>query len=75
MDLRRVYSVVADTVRTIGATSVRGFHLHDAMGGNDETIWIGSDNLPVAARIAMPGRMIDIHYTDYNTSTLVATPT
>jgi hypothetical protein len=74
IDLRKLYSVVADSVRTVGATSVRGFHLHDAMGGNDETIWIGSDNLPVAARIAMPGQIIDIHYTDYNTSTLVATP-
>ncbi|MGA8533344.1 MAG: hypothetical protein WB615_04495 [Candidatus Tumulicola sp.] len=74
IDVRNLYTIVAEGTKTIGTTLVRGFHLHDASGGNDETVWIGPDNLPVAARIEMSSQTIDIHYTNYNTSVLVATP-
>lgn len=74
IDVRDLYTVVALGTKTIGTTLVRGYALHDASGGNDETVWIGPDNLPVAARIAMSGQTIEIHYTNYNTSERVATP-
>jgi hypothetical protein len=74
IDLRDLYTVSALGTKTIGTTLVRGFRLHDASGGNDETVWIGPDNLPVAARIEMSSQTIEIHYIDYNTSLRVATP-
>ena len=74
IDVRDLYTIVPQGTKTIGSTLVRGFRLHDASGGNDETVWIGPNNLPVAARIEMSGETIDIHYTNYNTSALVATP-
>ena len=74
IDLRNLYTIVPLGTKTIGSTLVRGFRLHDASGGNDETVWIGPDNLPVAARIEMSSETIEIHYTGYNTSVRVATP-
>ncbi len=73
IDVRKLYTIDAFGTKTIGATTVRGYRLHDVSGGNDETVWIGPNNLPVAAIVEMPGQRIDIHYA-YNTSTLVATP-
>lgn len=74
IDVRSLYTVSSAGTKTIGATTVRGFRLQDTSGGNDETVWIGPDNLPVAARIHMASQTIDIHYTNYNGSVLVATP-
>jgi len=74
IDLHDLYTVEAQGTKTIGSTLVRGYLLHDTSGGNDETVWIGPDNLPVAARIVMSGQTIEIHYTNYNTSERVATP-
>ena len=74
IDVRDLYTVVPQGAKTIGTTLVQGYLLHDPSGGNDETVWIGSDNLPVAARIQMSGQTIEIHYTNYNTSERVATP-
>jgi hypothetical protein len=74
IDLRNLYTIVPLGTKAIGTTLVRGFQLHDASGGNDETVWIGPDNLPVAARIEMASETIEIHYTGYNTSVRVATP-
>ena len=71
IDLRNLYTIVPLGTKTIGTALVRGFRLHDASGGNDETVWIGPDNLPVAARIEMPSETIEIHYTGYNTSVRV----
>ena len=73
IDVRKLYTIDAAGTKTVGSTAVRGYRLHDVSGGNDETIWIGPDNLPVAAIVKMPGQTIDIHYA-YNTSVLIATP-
>lgn len=74
VDLRDLYTIVPIGAKTIDGTLARGFRLHDASGGNDETVWIGPDNLPIAARITMSSQTIDIHYTSYNSSLRVATP-
>ena len=74
IDVRDLYTVTGLGTKTIGTTQVRGYRLHDASGGNDETVWIGPDNLPVAARITMSRQTIEIRYTNYNTSERVATP-
>jgi hypothetical protein len=74
IDIHKLYKIASIGTKTIDGTPVRGYRLHDMNGAYDETIWIGSNDLPVAARIEMSGKLIDIHYTGYNASTLIATP-
>jgi hypothetical protein len=74
IDVHKLYTITALGSKTVGGQSLRGYRLHDNAIGYDETIWIGSDNLPVVARIALPNDTLDIRYVDYNDSTLVATP-
>jgi hypothetical protein len=74
IDVRKLYTITALGTKTVGGATLRGYRLHDKAIGYDETIWIGRDNLPVVARIALPTETLDIHYTDYNDSSLVATP-
>jgi outer membrane lipoprotein-sorting protein len=74
IDVHKLYTITALGSKTIGGQSVRGYRLHDKAIGYDETIWVGSDNLPVVARIALPTETLDIRYMDYNNSSLVATP-
>lgn len=73
-DLRKLYEVSPLGTRSIDGTLARGYLLKDTGGGYTERIWVGSDNLPVEAMVQMPGETIDIRYSAYNRSMLVATP-
>jgi hypothetical protein len=74
IDVHKLYTITALGSKTVGGQTLRGYRLHDKAIGYDETIWIGSDDLPVVARIALPTETLDIRYMNYNDSTLVATP-
>jgi uncharacterized protein YaiE (UPF0345 family) len=74
IDVHKLYTITALGSKTVGGQLLNGYKLHDKAIGYDETVWVGSDNLPVVARIALPAETLDIRYTNYNDSGLVATP-
>jgi hypothetical protein len=74
IDVHKMFTITALGSKLVGGQTLRGYRLHENAIGYDETIWIGSDNLPVVARIALPNDTLDIRYINYNDSTLVATP-
>ena len=74
VDIHKLYKISSLGTKTMAGTAVRGYQLNDIDGAYSETLWIGSNNLPVVARIDMPDQSVDIHYTTYNTSLLIATP-
>ena len=73
-DLHKLYTIASLGTRSIDGSVTHGYRLDDKAGGYTERIWVGSNELPVEAVLQMPGESIDIHYSAYNSSTLVATP-
>lgn len=73
-DLRKLFAITSLGSRSVDGTVARGYALADKAGGYTERVWIGTNDLPVEAVVKMPGESIDIRYSAYNASTLVATP-
>ena len=74
IDIRKLFTITALRTKTIDGAPVRGYLLHDTTGAYDEIVWIGPNDLPVAARFEMPDQTVDVHYINYNASVLIATP-
>lgn len=74
IDLHKLYAIRSLGSKTVGGIALRGYSLKDVDGAYTESIWIDRNNLPVAASIQLDGQTIDIHYSNYNASTLIATP-
>lgn len=74
IDLHKLFTITMLISKTIDGLPVRGYLMHDAAGAYDETVWIGPNHLPVAARIQTPDETLEIHYIGYNGSVLIAMP-
>jgi|SRR5579862_9167357 len=74
VDIHKLFKVTALGTKSLNGTTLRGYQLHDTDGAYDETVWIGPNNLPVTAKIDMTDTSVEIHYANYNTSLLIATP-
>lgn len=73
-DLHKLYRITPYEPRTYDGVFARGYHLVDLDGAHDEYVWIGPNDLPMAARIGSADRAVEIRYGNYNGSALIATP-
>ncbi|MGC1379756.1 MAG: hypothetical protein WA814_01890 [Candidatus Baltobacteraceae bacterium] len=73
-DLRRLFAISPLGAKLVDGAPARGYLLRDTAGAYDEILWVGANELPVAARIEMPDQTLSIHYIDYNSSIMIAMP-
>jgi hypothetical protein len=74
IDLHKLFTITPIGTKSYQGATLRGYTLHELDGAYDETLWVGSNDLPVTAQISMPGQTVEIKYSDYNTGALIATP-
>ncbi len=75
IDLHKLFVVSAAGTKRIDGVATREYRLRSIPGGSQETIWIGTGNLPVAAELNTGTESkVNVRYQNYNAPIAVVAP-